>query len=138
MRKIKYFVLGTLLIFCFASLIACNKESDKMQKVRDLAFTVVSEDCLPEELLEKVSEAKAQEFKITFTKENYLYICIGYGEQKTGGYSITLNELYETQNAIYIDTNLIGPQPEDIKKEASSYPYIVVKTEMIDKTVVFK
>ena len=67
MRKIKYFVLGTLLIFCFASLIACNKESDKMQKIRDLAFTVVSEDCFPEELLEKVREAKAHDFNVTFT-----------------------------------------------------------------------
>ena len=60
-----------------------------------------------------------------------------YGEQETAGYSITVNDLYETGNAIYIDTNLIGPGPEEKGKNTPTYPYIVVKTENLNKSVVF-
>ena len=67
-----------------------------------------------------------------------LYICVGYGEQATGGYSITVKELYLTDNAIYVDTNLKGPSPEELQNPVKSYPYIVLKTENMDKTVVFE
>ena len=72
-----------------------------------------------------------------------MYICVGYGKQETGGYSITINELYLTANAIYMDTNLIGPEPESRElyhaqeKDGASYPYVVVKMEYLDKSVVF-
>lgn len=125
-------ILGSLLL-----LTACSVKEQKIEKVKDLEFTVVSEDCLPEELKTEIAGKKQTEFKMTYSDNKYLYICIGYGEQKTGGYSITVNELYLTDNAIYIHTNLLGPRPEDKKTEVSSYPYIVVKTELIDKTVVF-
>ncbi|MCH5256189.1 MAG: protease complex subunit PrcB family protein [Lachnospiraceae bacterium] len=109
-----------------------------MEKIRDLEFSVIAEDNLPEELLSIISEKKVSPFKLTFQDQGYVYICIGYGEQETGGYSITVNELYETSNAIYIDTNLLGPGVEDKGKKSPSYPYVVVKTEYIDKPVVFK
>lgn len=72
-----------------------------------------------------------------------MYICVGYGKQETGGYSITVNDLYLTANAIYVDTNLIGPEPENRElyhaqeTEGASYPYIVVKMQYLDKAVVF-
>ena len=118
--------------------IACGAKQDPMEKIRDLEFSVIAEDNLPEELLSIISEKKASPFKLTFQDQGYVYICIGYGEQETGGYSITVNELYETSNAIYIDTNLLGPGVEDKGKKSPSYPYVVVKTEYIDKPVVFK
>ena len=40
-------------------------------------------------------------------------------------------------NAIYVDTNLIGPAPEEKGNAVESYPYIVIKIEFIDKPVVF-
>lgn len=118
--------------------IACGAKQDPMEKIKDLEFSVIAEDNLPEELLSIVTEKKASPFKLTFQDQGYVYICIGYGEQETGGYSIAVNELYETSNAIYIDTNLIGPGVEDKGKKSASYPYVVVKTEYIDKPVVFK
>ena len=69
-----------------------------------------------------------------------MYICVGYGEQVSGGYSIAVNALYLTENAIYADTTLLGPDPSDPaagKKNSVSCPYIVLKTEFIDKPVVF-
>ena len=70
--------------------------------------------------------------------DDSLYLCIGYGEQATGGYSISVNELYLSENAIYFDTNLIGPDPSETVAETVSCPYLVVKTEYLDKPVVFQ
>ena len=111
-----------------------------MEKIKDLEFTVLAEDNVPEELQTVIEEKKGNAFKVTYQDNGFLYICIGYGEQVSGGYSITVNDLYLAENAIYADTTLIGPDPSDsssAKKNAPSYPYIVIKTEFVDKPVVF-
>lgn len=107
-------------------------------KLRDLDFTVLSEEKIPEELKTIVEERKAENFKLTYSDKQYLYICIGYGEQETGGYSIAVNELYLTDNAIYVSTSLLGPEASEKSNKTPSYPYIVIKTEFLDQTVIFE
>lgn len=141
MGKRKYF--GKMLILlCFAMLflMGCREEKDHLAKIKDLQFTVIAEDNIPEELFKTIEEKKAEGFKITYQDNGFVYICMGYGQQETGGYSITVNSLYETDNAVYFDTTLIGPKPgeNEGKKVSQSYPYIVVKTEIINKPVVFE
>lgn len=126
-----------LVILLCAGVMACGKDKDPMEKIKDLDFSVIPEDKLPEELLTAIEGKKESPFKMTFQDQGFLYICVGYGEQETAGYSITVNALYETGNAIYIDTNLIGPEAEEKGKNTPTYPYIVVKTENLDKSVVF-
>lgn len=132
--------LKTIVVILTVVLIitGCTVEESSNEKLRDLEFTVVEEADIPEELLKIIEEKKSEEFKITYTDNENLYICVGYGEQQTGGYSIAVNELYLTSNAIYMDTNLIGPSKDEKISEALSYPYIVVKTEYMDKSVVFE
>ncbi len=119
------------------SVYACGKKQDIMEKIKDLECTVIVEDNIPEELFNMIEQKKKDAFKLTFEDRGFLYICVGYGTQNTGGYSIAVNDLYETANAIYVDTNLIGPAPEEKSNQVESYPYIVIKTEFIDKPVVF-
>lgn len=120
------------------ALSGCSMSSLETTKLRDLEFTVISEERLPEELKALIEERKTDAFKLTYNDNEFLYICIGYGEQATGGYSIAVNDLYLTENAITISTSLLGPGPEDKTGTAPSYPYIVVKTEYLDKTVTFE
>lgn len=134
----KRFISVILLFVLTVSCIGCKIQEEKPEKLKNLEFTVISEECLPEELLSMIQEKKQAEFKMTYSDKEYLYICIGYGEQKTGGYSITVNELYLTKNAIYVDTNLLGPSAAEKKKEVCSYPYIVIRIENRDETVVFQ
>ena len=131
--------LFRVLLVCLlcAGVIACGARQDPMEKIKDLEFTVIAEDKLPDELSVMIEEKKASPFKITFQDQGFLYICVGYGEQETAGYSIAVNALYETANAVYIDTNLIGQGPEEKGKLTPTYPYIVVKTENVNKSVVF-
>jgi hypothetical protein len=125
-------VIGAGLIFT-----SCKGENTDVKKVRDLEFTVVEDADVPEQLMEIINEKKAQPFKMHYKNTDFLYIVVGYGEQPTGGYSISVDELFLTSNAIYIDTNLIGPSQDELVANATTYPYVVVKTEFLDEPVVF-
>lgn len=129
---------GLMLLLTVAG---CAKTRDSTEKIKDLEFTVLAEENIPEELKAVIEEKKEAAFKVTYQDNGFLYICTGYGEQVSGGYSIAVNALYLTENAIYADTTLIGPEPDGAltgNKTAPSCPYIVLKTEFIDKPVVFE
>lgn len=127
-----------LICMVATAIIACGQKQDTMSKIKDLEFTIISEENIPEELQKTIDEKKQAAFRLTFEDRGFLYICVGYGMQTTGGYSISVKELYETGNALYLDTDLIGPAPEEKSNPVASFPYVVVKTEFIDKPVVFE
>lgn len=137
MKKMKKGLLYGLLIAALL-LAGCGKrEPQTPEKIRDLELTVVAEEKLPQELLAAITEKKTLPFKFTFQDGGYLYICIGYGEQASGGYSITVEDLYLTENAVYVKTCLIGPGADVPDDGVKTYPYIVIKTEYLDYSVVF-
>lgn len=114
-----------------------GEEKDE-EKMEDVSFEVIADEYVPTELKKIIEDRKDKMFKTTFEDGGDLYIVVGYGEQPTGGYSIRVNELYETRNALYIKTEFIGPSKNESVTQNVSYPYIVVKTANTDKTVVFK
>ena len=116
----------------------CTFRSEEKIKLRDLDFTVMGEEKIPKQLLPIIEEKKASAFQITYTDNENLYICIGYGEQETGGYSIAVNELYLTDANIVVSTSLLGPEPSEKENPQPSYPYIVIKTEYLEQTVTFE
>lgn len=118
-------------------LAGCTILEDRTEKVKDLNFNVLTENEIPEELRNQIEEKKENVFKLTWSDDAYLYICVGYGAQNAGGYSVTVNDLYLTANAIYIDTTLLAPDTKPQIAGTTSYPYVCVKLEYIDKTVVF-
>ena len=121
-------VLGALL------LTGCGLLSKENVKLRDLDFTVLSEEKIPEELKTVIAEKGTEPFQLTYSDNQNLYISIGYGEQKTGGYSIAVDALYLTDDAIHVSTSLLGPDITGQKEGAGkpSTPYIVLKTELLD------
>ena len=129
-----------LVIVCMSvlCLVGCVSEQLSSEKLRDIEFTVVSENKIPKELKEMMDEKEGKPFKLTYADNGIMYIAVGYGEQPTSGYSIEVKELYETKNAVYIHTDLIGPSKDEKVVERKSYPYIVVKAEFVDKNVVFE
>ena len=126
-------------VFCAIILLfsGCSMLGGDKVKLRDLEFTVLSEEKIPEELKTIIDEKKAAPFQITYSDTENLYICEGYGEQKNGGYSIVVNELYLTDNRICVNTGLLGPDEKQKSSQNPSYPYIVLKTELLDKPVIF-
>lgn len=118
-------------------LTSCSKPTADATEGTPLDFTVVEEPDLPAELSQIITEKKEAPFKLTYQCNGYLYIVQGYGTQNTGGYSISVDNVYEKENAIYFETTLLGPSKEEDVKAALSYPYIVVKIENKDMGVVF-
>lgn len=135
MKKIRF---CGILLSCLLLLSGCTLLSQEKIKLRDLDFTVLSEDKVPEQLLSVIEEKKEKPFQITYTDNENLYICIGYGKQETGGYSIAVNELYLTDANILVNTTLLGPDSAEKSNKISSYPYIVIKTEFLEQTVTFE
>lgn len=130
-------ILGILAV-CIVLLDGCTLLSEEKIKLRDLDFTILGEEKIPEQLMTIIEERKKEAFQITYTDNTNLYICIGYGEQETGGYSIQILNFYLTQNAVVFDTNLVGPSKDEVKNAAPSFPYLVVKTKNPDKNVIFQ
>ena len=125
------------MIMCISG---CHTKEKKIERIQDLEFTVVPDENVPQELMKIIEEKKEPPFKLKFTTTDneYLYIVVGYGTQNTGGYSISVDDFYLASNAIYIDTNLIGPTKDEVVTAASTYPYVVVKTPFRDESVVFQ
>lgn len=133
----KKFILILCTVLTMVFLGGCSMLSEENVKLRNLDFTVLSDEKIPEELKTIIEEKKAQPFKLTYSDNEYLYICIGYGKQTTGGYSIAVNELYLTDSAIHVNTQLLGPDSTEKSNKVPSYPFIVIKTEFLDQTVIF-
>lgn len=116
----------------------CSGLQEDFVKLRDLDFTVVEAGNEPEALVEIIDEKKEEPFQLSYTIGEDMYLVIGYGKQETCGYSIQVNECYETEGTVYVDTTLIGPQTEEEIVKKVSYPYIIIKTEVIeDKLIEF-
>ena len=129
-------------LFCWVFLVriltGCSVEREDHDKVRDLNFTIVGEADIPEELKNLIDQKKAAPFKLTYGNDKGLYIVVGYGEQPTGGYSIEVDDLYLTENAIVVDTELEGPEKGEPTGVEKSYPYIVILTENLENPVIFQ
>ncbi len=132
----KWIVLAVILMLGIFG--GCGLEKTDEKKLEDLTYTILEEKEIPQEFFAVIEEKKEQMFKLTYTDEESLYIAVGYGVQQTGGYSISVNQCYLTQNAVYFDTTLIGPSKGEQVNEAKSYPYLVIKTKYSEKNVVFQ
>jgi hypothetical protein len=137
MKRQKTIAMLLLIIITVFGLLGCKRDDSEIKKLRDLEFTVVEDADLPGELKEIIDEKNDKPFRLHYSNKDFLYIVVGYGKQNSGGYSIAVEELFLTDNAIYIDTNLIGPSQDDLVTQGVTYPYIVVKLEYMDKKIVF-
>jgi len=138
MRRFRIAILLLTIVIMALGITGCKTEDTDVKKIKDLEFTVVEDADLPGELKEIIDEKKEEPFKLSYSNKDYLYIVVGFGKQNSGGYSIAVDELYLSSNAIYIDTNLIGPTQDDMVSQGVTYPYVVVKLELRDEMVVFE
>lgn len=137
----KHFWKRACLLFClFAVSIltaGCGK-GEPEGKIRDLEFTVIEKDEVPKALADVIAENKREEMKLSYQNEGYLYIARGFGEQKTGGYSITAQQCYLAEDGIHVKFELMGPSGKEKIPEEPSCPYIVIKMEGMDETITFE
>lgn len=129
-------LLWTVIIILFI-LSGCSIEKVSAKKQDKIEYTILKESEFPEEVQKLLEENKAQEFQLTYQEQEFLYLMKGYGEQKTGGYSIRIEDISLWENAVHMQTTLIGPKETNLKEEPS-YPYVVVRIKDREEPVIFE
>ena len=126
-----------VLLFLLCLLSGCSIEKVRAQNGVKPEYTVMKETDFPDKVKELIAENKESEFQLTYQDGSWLYLIKGYGKQKTGGYSIQLEDLSLWENAIHLQTVLLGPEEEDLKDDPS-YPYLVVRMKYREEPVIFE
>ncbi len=131
-------ILIFTLLFCALLLTGCSLAEEPVVKIRDLDFTVLDEDAIPAPLLEVIQENLSTEMKLSYQNNGTLYIARGFGQQKTGGYSIAVEQMYLAEDGIHVKFHLMGPSKDQKLSEEPSYPYLVIQTEDLGEEIVFE
>ena len=121
-------------VFGAVSLSGCSMIKKDSSKVMGLEYTVVKEEEIPVELKKLIEAKKANTLRMTYATKDATYIVAGYGTQPT---SIRVNDLYLGTNAVYADVDLLGPEAGEDITELPTTPYIVLKIEKREESVVF-
>lgn len=133
-KKTVFLILFVLLL----ALTGCGMGEKPIVKIRDLDFTVLKEDDIPKPLMDVIAKNRETEMKLSYQYQGQLYIARGFGTQTTGGYSIAAEQCYLGEDGIHVKFKLIGPSKDKKPKEEPSYPCIVIKTEDLDKEIIFE
>ena len=142
----KICIYGIVILLLVAIFMSYRIRKIDKKKIGDVKYTVLLEENIPEEIFNELEGYKNHACKCSYVCNDKLYIVICYGKQEISGYTIEVNNLYESTNAIFVETTLMGPTQEDQgimsgtnKKErrGTDCPYIVLELELSNKTVMF-
>ena len=83
-------VLGVLMVILggIAAFTGCQSGASEEKRGEDLEFTVSGEADIPAALKELIDKKREKAFKLTYADGQEMYIVIGEGPQKGGGYSV--------------------------------------------------
>lgn len=101
-----------------------------------LEYTIMKQEEIPREAVELMEQKKEKAFQMTYQVGDVRYLMKGYGQQLTGGYSIQVEEVSESENAVFCKTRLVGPEEKNIGSEPS-YPCLVLRIADTQKPVQF-
>lgn len=136
-------ILVLVALACVSS--GCRKEAVRGRQ--ELDFTVCAQTELPDDLRGLIEEKKLHAFQLSYTTKEHLYIVVGYGEHDRTNLCVVVEELYKTDRAIYVKTNLKTMESMEgagdgqfdkasrIDAEPSMYPYIVIRLPRMDLPV---
>ena len=137
-KKRWIFIVTMLCVFLLAVLTGWQFEESKEKKIKNLDYTICDEGKLPVKLREIIMEKRKEPFKLTYRTKDYLYIVVGYGAQDRTDLNVVMKELYLTENAIFVDTDMTSVENKTFEENKVTYPWIAVKCELYDLEVNFK
>ena len=134
----KKWTAGILLIVMCCSLWGCSIEKVRAKDGVKPEYTVMKEEEFPDKVRELVEQNREKEFQITYQDNGFLYLMKGYGKQETGGYSIQVQDLSLWDNAIHLETMLLGPEEGEELTGEPSFPCLVIKMKYREEPVIFE
>lgn len=134
----KKWTAGILLIVMCCSLWGCSIEKVRAKDGVKPEYTVMKEEDFPDKVRELVEQNREKEFQMTYQDSGFLYLMKGYGKQETGGYSIQVQDLSLWDNAIHLETMLLGPEEGEELTGEPSFPCLVIKMKYREEPVIFE
>lgn len=134
----KKWTAGILLIVMCCSLWGCSIEKVRAKDGVKPEYTVMKEEDFPDKVRELVEQNQEKEFQMTYQDNGFLYLMKGYGKQETGGYSIQVQDLSLWDNAIHLETMLLGPEEGEELTGEPSFPCLVIKMKYREEPVIFE
>ena len=135
MKKIGLFL--AIIYGCAVLIQGCSLAREE-EKLREVDYTVVCPEDVPQELGDEIQNVKDKEFQLSYDDGEYLYIARGYGSRNTSGYNISVKDMYITEHTLVLDTEITGPGEGEDVVDKKTTPYIVVKTEPMERQIVFQ
>lgn len=136
MEKHLYKTIAVLFLVIVLSGCVFNDKSD--EKIGDCPYIVVEASELPEDIIKLIDSKKETPFQMAYHEPEASYIILGYGRQETSGYHIEVHDVYQGEDSLWVDTDLIGPVKNEPVEDLPTYPYVVIKVKKIDQLVRFK
>lgn len=136
LSHIKLYLFILILVLPILLTTGCEKKEEK--KTSSVDFTIVTDGEIPKDLKKLIKERRKNPFELSYSDGSYLYAVKGYGRQETSDYSITVNDFYISDGLLVFDTELSGPEKSNSVSKKPSYPYIVVKTEYMEHSIIFR
>lgn len=119
-------------IWCLAFMLfltGCQVKKLEGPQKTEVPFTVEDPDRAPAELVEIIEENKEGGLQLTFRDGGNTWLVRGYGRQKSGGYSISVNGVYQMGDVLHVDTTLIGPEEKSETEGDASFPYVILRVK---------
>ncbi len=73
--------------------------------------------------------------EINFEKEMVLAVFMGY--LPTGGYSVSIENIYSKGCSLIVERKVVTPGPDDLVTDEETQPFHIVKTAKTDKEIIF-
>ena len=116
-------------LFAFGQLLLSVRHVGRVFVCQVLTYAIVKPGDFPPEIDQILRRKKESAFQMAYESGDDLYILRGYGKQKSGGFSIQIEEVSKSENAVFVRTKLVGPAAKEEQKGAASCPYVVLKTK---------
>ncbi len=138
MKHVCKFKVAVLMVILLLFCTACGN-NEQRERI-ELSYEICPDNALPDVLLEIIEDKKLHEFTFSYTDGASTYIVVGYGERNRTNYRVVLEDIYATDSAIYIETNLYTKENENADYATgtpSMYPYIVIKVNKLSLPVIY-
>lgn len=119
-----------------------DEETRSVMITTDHEESSVVEEVVQEELPEEVASwiENSQNTWLAQEKvvEDIMYLLVTYGEKPTGGYSVDIQQVMESEEEIIVKLSFTQPGEDDIVTQAITYPYDLFSMKPTEKPVVYE
>jgi hypothetical protein len=105
-----------------------------------IKFDEVKDSDVPKELADKIEKIK-KERGFAFTtdeKSGYIYIAVFMGEKPTGGYSIEVTDVSDSEGRTGVLVKEVEPKKGDVVTQVLTQPYTIIKAKGITTNISVK